>query len=51
MDNDSLIGVLALVTLVLVVGYGVFEYFRVQRSKAKRGEAPIGEHKVDPSHF
>ncbi len=42
MQDVSLLSSLSLVTLVIVVGYAVFHFFKVRQSQAKRGERPGG---------
>jgi hypothetical protein len=42
MQDSSLIGTLALITLVLAAGYGVWQLTRVRKSQEKRGEHPGG---------
>lgn len=42
MADVSLLSVLSIVTLVLVLAYGVFQLVRVRRSQARRGEHPGG---------
>lgn len=42
MDNSALLAWLAMATLLIVLGLGVFQFFRVRNSQAKRGERPGG---------
>ena len=42
MDNPSLIITLALATLFIVLGYGVYQWTRVRQSQARRHETPGG---------
>lgn len=38
MSNNTLVITLAIVTLVLVLGVGIWQYLSVKRSKERRGE-------------
>lgn len=42
MDSQPLLVWLSVLTLVIVVGLGLFQLMRVRNSQAKRGEAPGG---------
>ena len=42
MDNSILIIVLALATLIIVLGLGFHQFSRIRHSQAKRGEKPGG---------
>ncbi len=41
MDNSSLIGLLAIVTLVIVLGAAIWLRRRARESQLKRGEKPV----------
>ena len=45
MDNPSLIGLLAIVTLVIVLAVAAHQMMKTRQSQAKRGEKPVGTDK------
>ena len=42
MQDVSLLSTLSIVTLVIVVAFGIYQLMKVRRSQAKRGEHPGG---------
>ena len=43
MGNDSLIASLAILTLLLAIGFGVWQYLKVQKSKRKNTTTTLGD--------
>ena len=42
MNTVSLLATLAILTLIIVAGYGVWQFMRNRQSQKKRGETPGG---------